>query len=189
MENKPQFCPECGTERGEASICEKCGYEYKVNNKVEIEAKKKVKENPLPDWNKYESFFSIVGQWAWIIILIDAIIYLFLGIWVLAWGGVIWIVWAGGIAYGVWLIICAITTAALAILIVKPRFSDKCASKDWNFILNDVVVLGNIRIPLMLIFGIILEVVGQWWGGLPILIPMIFLLFAGPKRYNWKVEK
>lgn len=188
MEKDLQFCPECGTERGEATICEKCGYEYNTRDNIEREAKKKGKEKSSSNWNKYESFVSILGQWAWIIILVDAVIYFFLGIWVLAWEGIIWMVWAGGIAYGIWLIICAIITAALAILIVKPRFSDKCASKDWDFILNDVVVLGNLKIPWMLIFGIVIEVVGQWWGGLPILIPMIFLLFSGPKQYNWKVE-
>lgn len=95
--------------------------------------------------------------------------------------------WAGGVAYGIWLIICAILIGILTLFIVKPRFSDKCASKDWDFLLNDVLVIGNVRIPWMLIIGIIIEILGLWWwGGLAILIPMIFLLVAGPKPYNWK---
>jgi hypothetical protein len=139
------------------------------------------------DWNKYESFVSTLGQWAWIIALINAGATFFYGIWVLAWGGRLWWLWAGGVAYGIWLIACAVLIAVLAILIVKPRFSDKCASKDWDFIFNDVLVVGNVRIPWMLIIGIILEIFGLWgWGGLAVLISMIFLLAVGPKPYNWK---
>ena len=150
---------------------------------MEEEPKKKSTSN----WEKYESFVSTLGKWAWIIILINAIATFFYGIWVLAWGGIYWWLWAGGVAYGIWLIICAILIATLAFFIVKPRFSDKCASKDWDFILNDVLVIGNVRIPWMLIIGIIIEILGLWWwGGLAILIPMIFLLVAGPKPHNWK---
>ncbi len=139
------------------------------------------------DWKKYESFVSTLGKWAWIIILINAFSTFIFGIWVLAWEGIFWWLWAGGVAYGIWLIACAVLIAFLAFFIVKPRFSDKCASKDWDYIFNDVLVIGNARIPWMLIIGIILEIFGLWgWGGLAVLIPMIILLAAGPKPYKWK---
>ena len=107
------------------------------------------------------------------------------GLWGLGGLGGLWLL---GRAEGVWYLIGAGLSVALAIIIIKPRFSNKCADKDWDSLINDVLVLGSIRIPWMLIWGIIITVVGQWWAGLTILIPVFFLIFAGPKPYNWKVE-
>lgn len=150
-------------------------------------------EEENPNWSKYESFVSELGKWAWIIVLISGVIYVFWGIWILAWGGIrgLWGLgglWLLGRAEGVWYLIGAGLSVALAIIVIKPRFSNKCTDKDWDSLLNDVLVLGSIRIPWMLIWGIIITVVGQWWAGLTILIPAFFLIFAGPKPYNWKVE-
>ncbi|MFX0042988.1 MAG: hypothetical protein ACFE8L_08760 [Candidatus Hodarchaeota archaeon] len=139
------------------------------------------------DWEKYESFVVTLGKWAWIIVLINAIATFFYGIWVLVWEGRFWWIWRVGVAYGIYLIASAVLIAVLAFIIVKPRFSDKCAAKDWDYIFNDVLVIGNARIPWMLIIGIVLEIFGLWWwGGLAVLIPMIILLAAGPKPYKWK---
>lgn len=147
-------------------------------------------EEGNPNWSKYESFVSELGKWAWVIVLINGAIYVFWGIWILAWSGIGWgpWLWLPGRALGVWYLIGAGLTIALAIIVIKPRFSNKCANKNWEWLFNDVLVLGSIRIPWMLIWGIIVTVVGQWWGGFPILIPAFILIFAGPKPYNWKVE-
>ena len=75
-----------------------------------------------------------------------------------------------------------------AVALVKPRFSDKWADKDYDYLLNDVVKIGSLRIPLFLIIGIILEILLSWVGGLIILIPLLILIFAGPKEYKWKEE-
>lgn len=181
-----KLCPECGADMGEAEICEKCGYATSSPVVEKKETKSKSKKGSNPNWHKYESFVSELGKWAWIILLIHGIIYLIWGIFILAWDAVLWY-WSGT-ALGVWHIISAVVSFILAIFIIKPRFSDKCASKDWDSLLNDVLVVGKARIPWMLIWGTIVEIFGQWWGGLPILIPALILIFAGPKPYNWSTE-
>ena len=87
----------------------------------------------------------------------------------------------------VWEIIWAIIIILLAFAIIRPKFSNKCANKDWDSLYNWFLNLGGIKIPWMLIWGIIIEAFSwYWWGGLPILIPALVLIFAGPKPYEWK---
>ena len=145
-------------------------------------------EEGTPNWLKYEKFVSELGKWAWIIGIINGLIDLIWGIY-----GEIYFLSLGFGLYiigpYIWLIISGTLMMIISFIIIKPDFSDKCANKDWDFLLNWVIPLGNIRFPWMLFWGIILEIFGYGWGGLPVLIPALFLIFAGPKPYNWKVEK
>ena len=61
--------------------------------------------------------------------------------------------------------------------------------KDWEKLLTDVLVLGNIQIPWMLIMGVILEIFGFGWGGAIVLICAILIIFLGPRKYEWKVAQ
>ncbi len=72
---------------------------------------------------------------------------------------------------------------------VKPRFSNKWKEEEYDYLLNDVVKIGNLRIPLMLIVGIILEILMAWWSGLIIMVPLLLLIFMGPKKYKWTEEE
>ena len=139
-----------------------------------------------------------LGKIAWIVLLIEAIIFIILGIYYLVvlaavaaaaeQAGVYSYV-AADIAfytiYGWFYLIGAILAFIFAIAFVRPRFSNKWAEKDYDYLLNDVIKLGNVRIPLFLIIGIILEIFLAWWGGLIILVPLLILIFAGPKEYQW----
>jgi hypothetical protein len=139
-----------------------------------------------------------LGKIAWIILLIEGIIFLIWGIYYLYWvsvaaayaeaAGVAGYV-AADIAYltfYAWMyIIGAILAIIIAVALVKPRFSNKWAKKDYDYLLNDVVKIGNLRIPLFLILGIILEIFLAFWGGLIIIVPLLILIFAGPKEYKW----
>ena len=164
-------------------------------------AKKKpevVKESK-GEW-QYEKIASILGKWAWVILILNAVIYLIVGIVteILAaqtaatlcatyWIGPTpcpWMYTVG--ATSVWQIIGAIVTVLFAIIIVKPRFSNKCAAQEWDILMDDVLVVGGVRIPWMFIWCIITAIFGQGWGTFPILIPAILLIFAGPKPYEWK---
>ncbi len=152
-------------------------------------------------FKEHENLVSTLGKWAWIIGIINGLIYIIYGLWALYWYSVasstatafgVTAYMANDLAYlsatAIWYIIAGLITIGISIIFIRPRFSVKCAAKDWNYLLNDVLVLGSTRIPWMLIWGIIMEILGQWWGGLPILIPAFILIFAGPKEYQWKVK-
>jgi len=81
-----------------------------------------------------------------------------------------------------------IYTRDFVVFIILPFFSLKCAKKDWDFLLNWVIPLGNIRFPWMLFWGALLVVFGYWWGGWVVLIPAFVLLFTGPTEFKWKEE-
>lgn len=139
----------------------------------EVEPKETKKEEPKgsynENWKNIESLVQTIGKWAWIIALLNGIFYLILNI----------------VFLDIVDIIFSIITIIIAVVYVKPRFSSKCADKNWDYLYNDVLVLGNIRIPWMLIMGILLEIFGFWWGGAAVLFVAFILLFFGPKPYNW----
>jgi hypothetical protein len=136
------------------------------------------------EWN-HASWVSPLGKWAWLLVIINAVVDIIWGLYIL--------IPFIGIPYlmgpGIWLVIGGIINALIAFFIILPKFSNKCAKKDWDFLLNWVIPLGNFRFPWMLFWGIILEIFGYGWGGLPVLIPAFVLLFAGPKPYEWSTEK
>ena len=149
---------------------------------------------------QYEKITCILGKWAWIFAILSALVNLLLAIWGISVtiqiyqsaAAAYYAAW--GIPYptalilsysDIWNIIASIILIIFAFLIIRPRFSNKCAQKDWNYLLNDVLLIGNIRFPWMFIWAIIAEILG-WWSGVLIIIPAILLIFAGPKEYKWK---
>ncbi|MFO8020385.1 MAG: hypothetical protein R6U96_17320 [Promethearchaeia archaeon] len=177
----------------------------KKESKPKKKPKKKKEEKAHSMWDMLKDYVILVGKWAWVICLINGIIYIIGGIWGLSWLGVLQGE-AAASEYGeyaltsaqadinyltaqyIWYVIGGIITIIFSYFYVKKRFSDKCADEDWDYLYNDVLTLGDFRIPWMLIFGILFEIFGQWWGGIPILFPAIVLLFFGPKEYQWKVS-
>ena len=150
-------------------------------------------------WDSVEGIASLLGEWAWIILLVEGIIFLFWGIWGLSWvgagaavaqqAGVAEYV-AADLAYYTFIytldVIGGIVTIIVAVVFVRPRFSKKWAEKDYDYLLDDVFEIGNVRIPKFLVIGIVIEILTNFWGGLVILIPLLLLIFMGPKEYNWK---
>lgn len=142
------------------------------------------------EW-KHASWVSTLGKWAWVIGIINGIIDIIWGILGAVVIGAITIGWGigpYGIGFSIWLIIGGIIAILISLIIIKPKFSDKCAIKDWDSLYNWVLIIGKTRIPWMLLWGIIIEIFGYGWGGLPVIICSLALLFAGPKSYQWKVE-
>ncbi|MHA1803155.1 MAG: hypothetical protein ACTSU4_01335 [Promethearchaeota archaeon] len=140
------------------------------------------KKESSSSWSSgLESLVSFLGGIAWIIGVINGAIYLFWGIYSLI------ILGYFGFLFGwsIWLIIAGIITLALSIIFVRPRFSNPCKNKEWDTLYEDYLTLGNFHLPWMLIWGILLEIFGQWWGGITILLPALILLFAGPRTYQW----
>ncbi len=169
-----------------------------MTSDITSEEKEEKKEEKKSSWEGVEGLASFLGEWAWIILIIEAVIFIFWGILGLSWFVVAGSAaqqpgaYAGQIAfysiYYIMYLIGGILTIVLAIFFVKPRFSNKWADKDYDYLLNDVIKFGNVRIPTMLIIGIIIDIFLQFWGGLIILIPLLLLIFMGPKEYKWKEE-
>ena len=141
-------------------------------------------------WSKYEKFVSEFGKWAWIIGILSGIIDFIWGLYSIialsslpfGWG-------ISAIGTPIWLVLSGIFAIIVSYVIIKPKFSEKCANQDWSFLLeNWILLLGNFRFPWMLFWGIIMCIFGYGWGGIPILIPSILLLFAGPKKYEWSTK-
>jgi len=135
-------------------------------------------ETEKTEW-QHASWVSELGKWAWILVLVNGALQILfnlfsimtlpiLSIWKISWG---------------------VIEILIAIAVIKPKFSDKCASRDWDALYGWVLKLGSLKLPWMLVWGIIFEMFGlHVWGGLPVLIPAIMLLFVGPKPYEWTEE-
>ena len=148
--------------------------------KTSIEEKKMTEQPPVkPEW-QHTSLVSGLGKWAWIAGLINGIIEMIFGIYLLAlFGGF-------GSLTGVGYIIGAIILIFVSFAIIKPKFSSKCAEKDWEALYGWTLALGGTKIPWMLIWGIIFTLFSwYYWGGIFVLLPAILLLFTGPRPYNW----
>lgn len=163
------------------------------SSKPETKAKSKPaqKKGPSDAWNSLEKFVIIIGTWAWLIGLISGIYYVLSGIIGLIARQIgIYLWWALGYGIGtnIWYVISGAICIVISLAIVLPRFSMKCKNEDWDFLYNDVLVLGSFRFPLMLLWGGLLAAFGYGWGGAAVLFPAFVLLFAGPKPYEWATE-
>ena len=171
------------------------------------EEKKEKKEKKRGDsWDSVKGFAIWLGTYGWIFLLIGGILFILMGFIGLAYPAVeeslppvlytnLVIDIAGYLhvhglfTYVLWFI-GGILAIILTLAFVKPRFSNKWKEEDYDYLLNDVIKIGNLRIPLMLIVGIILEILMSWWSGLFFLfIPLLLLIFMGPKEYKWKEEE
>ena len=130
------------------------------------------------EW-KHASWVSLVGMISWIIGIISGAINVI-------WGFITLPLVIFGLGDPIWLIISGIIAILISFFIILPKFSLKCSKKDWDSLLNWVLPLGNIRVPWMLIWGLLLDIFGYWWGGWLVIIPALVLIFAGPTKYEWK---
>jgi hypothetical protein len=168
-------------------------------NEVKKEEKEKKQGN---SWDSVKGIADAMGKWSWIIILLEGIFFIIWGIYYLWWSAFIGAqAEAAGVEgyvaadlatltmYGVMYLIGGLLAIVFSVAFVKPRFSNKWKKEDYDYLLNDVVKIGSTRIPLMLIIGIILEIFLIGWGGLIIIVPLLLLIFMGPKEYKWTEEK
>jgi len=138
-----------------------------------------------PEW-QYASLVSGLGKWAWIFGLINGIIEIIFALYNIGWGIALGPIGVGLIGTGVWYIIGAVILIFISFAIIRPKFSNKCAEKDWEALYGWVLNLGGTKIPWMLIWGVIFTIFSwYYWGGLFVLLPAFLLLFMGPRSYNW----
>ncbi|TFF93081.1 MAG: hypothetical protein EU543_04415 [Promethearchaeota archaeon] len=144
------------------------------------EPSKKPKSEPSSAWDSLEPIVHWIGKLAWIFAIISGALSILWGVTrILSWRpfGMIWHIATG------------IATIIFAIVIIRPRFSNKCGENDWDYLLNDVLKLGNLRFPWMFVWGIILAFLSWYfyWSAF-IWVPAFILVFAGPKPYQWTEE-
>lgn len=157
-------------------------------------------------WNGVKGLATWLGTYGWLFLLIGGILYILGGLVGLAYPEVEELVEPilytnlvidisgylhvhGLFTFVVWFI-GGTLAIVFALALIKPRFSDKWREENLDYLLNDVVRIGNSRIPLMLVVGIILEIVMAWWSGLIfIFIPLLLLIFVGPKKYKWTEQE
>ncbi|NHJ26390.1 MAG: hypothetical protein EAX89_17560 [Candidatus Lokiarchaeota archaeon] len=137
------------------------------------------------EW-QHASWVSQLGKWAWIWGIINGLIDVIWGLYsvfvlaLIPYGYGVY-----GMGTGIWLIISGIIAVFISFVIIKPKVSNKCVQKDWDHFYNWVWKLGSFRFPFVLFWGIVLEVFGYGWGGVPVIIIAIMLIFLGPKEYKW----
>ncbi|TXT64062.1 MAG: conserved membrane protein of unknown function [Promethearchaeota archaeon] len=150
-------------------------------------------------WESEHGWVITLGKWVWLFGLANGIVYLIWGIvnvFVRAsvptspftfYTTTVPSLWYASRGIGIWYIIGGSFNIIFSIAIVKFKFSNKVKDRDWNFLYEEhILKLGSLRFPLMLLWGILLAVFGFGWGGLLMLIVVFFLLFAGPRDYQWK---
>ncbi|MHA1689988.1 MAG: hypothetical protein ACTSYC_09365 [Promethearchaeota archaeon] len=71
---------------------------------------------------------------------------------------------------GTWTLIGATIVLIISRYFVKPGFSEQCVHHDWNVLLEDYVLIGNIKLPWMVILGILSETFGNGWTRIAIFI-------------------
>ncbi len=163
--------------------------------------KKAEKESIKTVW-QYEKWVSIFGKWTWILVLIIALLYFLATIYTISSYTYLFIgaklAWesnnSSSTYYYVyefqpvwfWDIISPIILMYFAHNTLRSRFSKPCKEKDWNRLLDDVWIVGETRIPRMLIWFVITEIFGLGIAGMPIFIIAILLLYKGPQKYEWK---
>jgi len=133
------------------------------------------------EW-QHASWVSTLGKWAWIIGVVNGL----LGILVTV--GLSFVYWwiPLYLVSNIWNIIASIIGIVIALLIIRPKFSNPCGAKDWDALYGWVLNLGGTNIPWMFIWGLFLFLFGWYgWGGLAVLLPAVMLIFAGPKEFNW----
>ena len=138
------------------------------------------------------SWVSMLGKWAWIIIIVSDLIGLLVSlafiIPLVIFGGIFAFAASGA---STWNIFASIIGIIIALLVIKPKFSKPCGEKDWDALYSWVLKLGGLNIPWMFIWVFLLFIFGWYgWGvALTVLLPAFMLIFMGPKEYKWSEEK
>ncbi|MFX0047861.1 MAG: hypothetical protein ACFE8G_06780 [Candidatus Hermodarchaeota archaeon] len=148
---------------------------------------------------KHAGWVSGLGKWAWIILVILGIIHIIVGTVppIATWetGRALWALSFPAIPYPyplpigtiIWNVLGAIISIVVALFIIRPKFSKPCGAKDWEALYGWSLKLGGAYVPWMFIWGIVYAIFGWYsWPAIFILLPACMIIFAGPRKYDWK---
>jgi len=176
-----KFCPDCGGNLGDNKICVRCGFNasseiYKAPVKIRNENADNLPTDGRANfWNKISKFIPILGKWAWVPMIVFFVVTV-----------IVLLVQAGNLDPGmiVWGLIQMGVALVFGLIYVLPVFSKKCEAQEYDFLLDDVIAFGNLRIPKMFLFGIIIVIFTNVWGGIILLFFVLMLIFV-KSSYNW----
>ena len=127
-------------------------------------------------WNANEKYVVLAGKFSWVLLILYVIWTLFFNV-----------IFNDGVGEVIWGLIRIALIIGISSIFLKD-FVAKCIAKDWYFLVNDVIIIADYRIPKMLFYSIILTIFAYGWGSLLVLIVAIVVIFVGPEKVVWKVE-
>ena len=177
MSSIPRICAKCNRAT-KNEICEFCGYDLdKEERKVDVvekEDRELLKEKQNAMWESWETTIMIVGNHAWQWGIVCGIIFLIIGIY----------------SSSLWEILSSLIIILISIIWIKDNYSKFFKEGDIEGLLNYDLILFSLRIPWMLIMGLILSIFGDFWMAIPVLIPALIIIFVGPGApYDWKTSE
>ena len=138
------------------------------------------------EW-QHASWVSTLGKWAWVIGVLNGLIGILVSLSLIVTWGVLLLYAAPAT---IWNLMASIIGIVISLLVIRPKFSNPCGAKDWDALYGWVLKLGDLNVPWMFVWGLLLFPFGwYYWGGLAVLLPAVMIIFAGPKEYKWSEEK
>ena len=187
MSSSNFYCPVCGTMVVTEEHCPLCNYDIKSSQKISAtleNEKGSSKEGYIQinlgseKWQKIEPL--IISSWSWlclvtILIGIGLWIFSFIRLFQFRFGRLIYFLLNSG--------------ALLLVAMYFSLYNEKIHARNYHFLKNDAVTIGQIRIPkfLLVILGISIGL--YWIGGILLLIPAILLIFLAPGQIQWRIDR
>ena len=98
------------------------------------------------EWS-HASWVSTLGKWAWLLVILNGVLEIIFSIvnigQILYWNSFLPPFFQIPIPFwDIWNLIWGIIIILIAIVIIRPKFSNKCAAKDWDSLYNWAFNLG-----------------------------------------------
>lgn len=187
MTLETSYCPDCGTMLTEVNNCPVCGKDLQIIHKeaekskqdsIEIEAPADMLKLGSEKWQKMEPIMFSIWTWAWLITgLIGLILWIisFVRLFQFRFGRLIYFLLNSG--------------AIFLILLYGGLYNRKIQVRDYHFIKNDAISIGMIQIPKILFITFLISIGLYWVGGILVFIPAILIIFLGPGKMRWRLDR
>ncbi|MCF2140263.1 MAG: hypothetical protein K9W44_09445 [Candidatus Lokiarchaeota archaeon] len=192
MSNLTQYCPVCGTMLTVEEICPTCNYlvnHSKSSNKSQSQKESSAdigedSENKLvlgsENWHKMERIFTLIWPWIWRVTFLLGI-----GLWI--WSFIR--IFQFKFWYFNFITFLLNTGAVILLLFYSILYITKVERKEYHFLANDSIVIGQFRFPKVLVITLGITIGLYFWGGLPVFIAVLLILFLGPVKPHWRVDR
>ncbi|MHA1618533.1 MAG: hypothetical protein ACTSVZ_04565, partial [Promethearchaeota archaeon] len=178
MTENVQFCPKCGISLATATVCPKCHWDPTQSPPVSDSDSGDALKYGSGFWLKLEKLFGTFWPWLWRITGVFVI-----GIWIFSLLDIF--------PFKIWKLILFLLSSGSTFLFVwyYSRYSESMVQREYNFLVNDVVGIGSLRIPKILLVALGINLGLYLWGGLLILVPVVLFIIFSPVKVQWMVGK